>query len=273
MRLTCLVENCVAQGSTLWGEHGLAFLIEAKGVNILWDTGQSGDVLRHNLKALGLEAVRVDIIALSHAHYDHTGGLEAAWECFPQARGFAHPAILEPRYALREGKRHPIGLNDGIRERLVSRASLSAAPTMLAEDVWTSGEIRTRPFPEGRSAHHMAWRGGEAVPDDYRDDLSLILKVPGGIVLLCGCCHAGLRNVLLTVHGQYREEPLLAVIGGTHLINASSEELAALVETLRALGSPRLYMNHCTGDRAHHRLAQAFGEAVQGCPAGTVLTF
>ncbi len=273
MRVTCLVNNCVAQGSSLWGEHGLSFLIEAAGANILWDAGQSGTVLRHNLHALGLEETPVHTIALSHAHYDHTGGLAAARACFPQAKIVAHPAILEPRYSLHKGKRRAIGLTEEARGLLVGAdASLVEGPAALAEDVWTSGEIRKRPFAEGRSTHHLAWREGRAVPDDYRDDLSLILKVTGGIVLLCGCCHAGLRNVLLAVQAQYRE-PIVAIIGGTHLIDASPAECAALIEALRALGSPRLYLNHCTGERALHILAQAFGEAAQGCPAGTVLTF
>ena len=273
MRITCVVDNCVAQGSALWGEHGLAFLIETEETALLWDTGQSGDVLRHNLQALGLEGADVRVIALSHAHYDHTGGLGVALACFPRAKGFAHPAILEPRYALREGKCQAIGLAEEARRWLSSvEVSLVEEPVALTEGVWTTGEIRKRPFPEGRSTHHMAMREGHLVPDDYRDDLSLVLQVPGGIALLCGCCHAGLRNTLATVQSQYRE-PIVAILGGTHLGGASDGEILSLVETLRALGSPRLYLNHCTGDRALHMLASHLGEAVQHCPAGTVITF
>ena len=72
MRLTCVVENCVAPGSPLWGEHGLSFLIEAGEQRLLLDAGQSGDVLRHNMVALGLWQQPLHHLVLSHAHYDHT---------------------------------------------------------------------------------------------------------------------------------------------------------------------------------------------------------
>lgn len=77
MKLTCLVDNAVQSGSGLWGEHGLSYLIEVAGRRILYDTGQSGTVLLHNLKLLGVDPASLDAVAISHAHYDHTSGLPA----------------------------------------------------------------------------------------------------------------------------------------------------------------------------------------------------
>lgn len=113
---------------------------------------------------------------------------------------------------------------------------------------------------------------GALVPDGYLDDMSLVLKVPDGIVLLCGCCHAGLRNTLAVVRRQY-DDPLMAILGGTHLVRATEAELAALSETLRAEGCPKLYLNHCTGERALRALWKALGERVVPCPAGTTIAF
>jgi 7,8-dihydropterin-6-yl-methyl-4-(beta-D-ribofuranosyl)aminobenzene 5'-phosphate synthase len=118
----------------------------------------------------------------------------------------------------------------------------------------------------------MVCRHSVLQTDDYADDLSLVLRVGEGIVLLCGCCHAGLRNTLATVRAQY-DAPLLAVVGGTHLVQADSAELGAIIAALQAEGAPALYLNHCTGERALYTLRQALGERVHSCPAGTVISF
>ncbi len=271
MRLTCLVDNCVQRGSSLWGAHGLSFLIQAEGGAVLWDVGPAPEVLRHNLHALGLEQTPVAAIALSHAHDDHVGGLSAALELYPSAPIYANAGLLEPRYSLRQGAMQSIGLVSSpslpqARERL----RLSDAPQEIVRGVRTSGVIGPRPFPLGASSHHRVKRGDAFVADPYCDDMSLVLEVGQGIVLLCGCCHAGLRNTLATLRAQ-DSRPLLAIVGGTHLDAASDAELEQLIQAIRAEGAPHLYLNHCTGERAIWRLHHALGERVAACPAGTVL--
>jgi len=114
--------------------------------------------------------------------------------------------------------------------------------------------------------------GDEIAPDAYLDDMSLVLSVKGGIVLLCGCCHAGLRNTIAMVRKQ-RDAPLLAIVGGTHLAKVEEVELDAIIQLLKEEDRPMLYLNHCTGERALYALAKAFGQRVSSCPAGTVLEF
>lgn len=271
MRLTCLVDNCVMRGSALWGAHGLSFLIESEGGNVLWDVGPAPEILHRNLRVLGLEETPVAAIALSHAHDDHVGGLAAALERYPEAPIFANEGLLEPRYSIRRGKPQDIGLDRSpllpqIRERL----RLSAEPQEIVSGVRTSGVIGPRPFPLGASQHHRIKQGDALVQDPYHDDMSLVLEAGEGIVLLCGCCHAGLRNTLATLRAQDKR-PLLAIVGGTHLEAASDAELEQLIQALRAEGGPKLYLNHCTGERAICKLHHDLGGCIVPCPAGTVL--
>lgn len=273
MRLTCLVDNCVALGSALWGEHGLSFLIQTEDGNVLWDTGNSGTVLLHNLHQLELDTLPLAAVALSHAHYDHTGGLAEVLARHPRLTVYAHEAIFGERYARRDDAITAIGLASR-REELVSKGTfaLHRTPQEILPDVRSTGGIAPRPYPPGASRHHLMAQEGALVPDGYLDDMSLVLQVHGGIVLLCGCCHAGLRNTLAVVRRQY-DEPLVAILGGTHLARATEAELAALSETLRTEGCPKLYLNHCTGERALRVLWKAFGERVMPCPAGTTIEF
>lgn len=273
MRLTCLVDNCVTRGSALWGEHGLSFLIETSAGNVLWDTGQSDAVLEHNLQKLGLEDVPLSAVALSHAHYDHTGGLFSVLAAHPGLPVYAHPTLFRERYHRKPEGLLPIGIANR-RVELEAHANFhySDAPQEIVPAVRTTGGIHARPFPQGASSHHFMRQGSEFVPDDYADDISLVLQVNRGIILLCGCCHAGLRNTLALVRAQYQAR-LLAIVGGTHLVQADDAELDAVGEVLRAEGEPMLYLNHCTGERAILALSRTFGQRVIPCPAGTIIEF
>jgi len=280
MKVTCVVDDAVCDHSLFWGEHGLAFVIETEGGCVLFDTGQSGTVLLHNLDLLGIEPEAINVLAISHAHYDHSGGLpvlldrSSVGDLRPTGIPlYAHPDLFRERFSRREGMVKSVGLpveREALEQWLTLQ--LSAEPTEILPGVWTTGEITGRAEPEGRSPHHLV-RGAEGWdPDPYRDDMALALEREGGLVVLCGCCHAGLLNTLAHVRRTFGAD-ITAVVGGTHLLHADEAHLRRVVEVLRELGVPRLYLNHCTGQRAYVTLAQAFGEKAAPCPAGARLSF
>lgn len=281
MKVTCVVDNAVCDHSTFWGEHGLAFLIETKRGRVLFDTGRSGTVLLHNLELLDIEPKTVNALALSHAHYDHTGGLSALLQQVTGILLHAHPDLFRERFSKREESLKSVGLSverGTLEQRLAFQ--LSAEPMEILPGVWTTGEIKDRAEPEGRSAHHLVRSSSRSLqgglegwePDPYRDDMALVLETGKGLVVLCGCCHAGLLNTLAHVRRTFGVD-ITAVAGGTHLLQADEAHLRRVIEVLKELGLPQLYLNHCTGQRAYVTLAQALGEVVAPCPVGTTLEF
>jgi 7,8-dihydropterin-6-yl-methyl-4-(beta-D-ribofuranosyl)aminobenzene 5'-phosphate synthase len=275
-KITCVVDNAVQSGSCLWGEHGLALLIEIKSGRVLFDTGQSGAVLLHNLAALGLDPAAIDALAISHAHYDHTGGLPALLErTRPGLPLYANPDLFQERFARRRERPEFIGLPLA-REALGAQTALrlSTEPQQILPGVWTTGEIAPRREPEGRSAHHLVRKGKSWAPDPYQDDMSLVVEVDSGLLLLCGCCHAGLLNTLSCVQRVF-ERPIVTIAGGTHLASASPDHLRRVGQTLLEMESvQRVYLNHCSGHVAFHSLLLALGpDIVCPCPAGTWLDF
>jgi 7,8-dihydropterin-6-yl-methyl-4-(beta-D-ribofuranosyl)aminobenzene 5'-phosphate synthase len=272
MRLQCVVDNSVAPSSAFWGEHGLSFLIETDdGQRLLFDTGASGTVLLHDLECAGVDIETLAAIVLSHSHPDHTGGLPAVLERRRGLRVHAHPDLVRPRYSEKDGVKVPRGLPLS-PEVLNRRAnlSLSESPERVLPGIWTSGEIKERCEPEGRSPNHLVRRADGWAPDPYRDDLSLVLETGAGLFVVCGCCHAGLLNTLAHVKRHFGEDPV-GIAGGTHLVGAGRVQLARAITRLRESGSPMLHLNHCTGPAAFVALSQAFGERVLHCPAGTSL--
>ncbi|RLC56539.1 MAG: MBL fold metallo-hydrolase [Chloroflexota bacterium] len=274
MKITCVVDDAVQRSSPFWGEHGLAFLIETQAGRVLFDTGQSGTVLLHNLEVLGVNPATIDALAISHAHYDHTGGLRVLLERVrPGTSLYANADLFRERFSRREGELRSMGLSL-TREQLAARLTLhlSAAPQEILPGVWTTGEITSRPEPEGRSARHLVREGDEFVPDPYRDDMALVLKTNNRLVLLCGCCHAGLLNTLAHVQRAF-EHPIVVIAGGLHLTSADADYLRHVGDMLAETESvQRVYPNHCTGEAAFIALTLTLGPSiVRPCPAGTEL--
>ena len=272
IRITCVVDNNAKENTGLRSEHGLSFWIETEDGNLIFDTGQTSAAFALNLGLLALKMQDAASLALSHAHYDHTGGLEFALSQNEHLKIYAHSDLFQPRYSFREGEYRSIGIAIS-QEELSNRADLhlSDAPQEIFPNLWTTGEISPRPEAEGRSAHHFIRVNGEWKPDPYRDDLSLVIQTPAGLVLICGCCHAGLLNTLLHVQQNF-SGPIISILGGTHLRSAREAELHHVAETLEARHpNVNLYLNHCTGQKSQSFLAKEFGARVKAFPAGATL--
>ena len=276
MRLICVVDDAVQRSLPFWGEHGLAFLIETEGRRLLFDTGQSGTVLLRNLKLLDVDPATLDAVAISHAHYDHTGGLPALLKHLrPGTPLYANPDLFRERLSQREGKTQSAGLSMGraeLGEQM--RLELSATPQEILPGLWTTGEISERPEAEGKSDYHLMREGEDLVADAYRDDMALVLQSGDELMLICGCCHAGLLNTLAHVKRVFKG-PIAVIAGGLHLTGATGDDLRHIGEVLSGMPALQLvYPNHCTGEAAFVALTQILGPSVvHPCPAGTVLEF
>ena len=276
MKLTCLVDNAVQLNSGFWGEHGLAYLVETPDGCLLFDTGQSGPVLLHNLKLLGIDPATIDAIAISHAHYDHTGGLQALLPLLrPGIPLFANADLFRERFGQRDGPPKPIGLPLS-REELAAYLTLklNVAPQEIMPGVWTTGEISERPDFLGSAKGLLMSAGDKLVADAYRDDMALILRLDDRLALLCGCCHAGLLNTLAHVERIF-PQPVALIIGGLHLVGVAEDDVRRASARLAAMPAlHRVYPGHCTGEAAFLALMQTLEAGmVRSSSAGTVIEF
>jgi 7,8-dihydropterin-6-yl-methyl-4-(beta-D-ribofuranosyl)aminobenzene 5'-phosphate synthase len=274
MRVTCIVDNTAQRASNLWAEHGLAFLIESGDKCVLFDTGQSGTVLLHNLEVLHIEPATIDALVLSHAHNDHAGGLAKLLDHLcPGIPLHAHTDIFRKRYSKKDTEIHEKTFST-TRQALEAQfhLHLNDRPEEIIPGVWTTGGITDRPEPEGRSADHLMQEGDDLVTDAYRDDMALVLEIGDHLMVLCGCCHAGLLNTLAHVERNFNS-PIAYIAGGLHLTSASPDQLQHVGEVLSSKSALQgVYPSHCSGEGAFVALSNMLGQSVvHPCPAGTEL--
>lgn len=277
LTITTVSEN-TSTGRGLLGEWGLCMLVQAGGRKLLLDTGASDHVTR-NLDTLKVDLSGLEAIVLSHGHYDHTGGLAAV---LGRAGGaevpvIAHPAIWGPKYSknAKTGRYSFTGLPHRSEEleRQGARFRLSKAPTWFGEDIAASGEEPMRTDFEAVMPSAFLKTEGGYVPDPLADDQSLYLRTDQGLVILLGCAHRGVVNIVHHARELMGTERVHMIVGGTHLHPASREQLERTIAALKDLEIQWLGVSHCTGMKASARLAAAFGERFFFNNAGTVIRF
>ena len=274
-QIKVLVENSAGHHG-LWAEHGIAYWVQREDRAVLFDTGQSVSVLRHNAEVMEVDLARAEGIVISHGHYDHTGGLPAVLnERFGRRTVWLHPDALHPKYGCGPGEvAYDIGIPPEARRALDQWANLQFVekPTEILPGIFATGPIpRQTAFEDVGGPFYRDSQCRE--PDPLKDDQALFLDTPKGVVVLLGCGHAGIINTLLYIQELTGSKPFHMVIGGTHLINADEHRLQRTVEELKRFGVQRLLPAHCTGTRATTFLWERLSGICEECRSGLTLTF
>jgi 7,8-dihydropterin-6-yl-methyl-4-(beta-D-ribofuranosyl)aminobenzene 5'-phosphate synthase len=272
-RITVLCENSVGPISGTLGEHGFAALIEpSEGEAILFDTGQ-GLTLLHNARRMNKNLSTVGTVAISHGHFDHAGGLLPYLQEYGSRRVYGHPGIFSHRYRIKDtGECIPIGIPH-TRETLESAGAvfdLSPVFRELAPGVYLSGEVpRAVAFESGDQGLYCDCTGQEL--DPTMDDQSLVLETDKGLVILLGCCHAGLINTLEHIACTTGRRDVCALIGGTHLAFCSREQMEKTISAIKGWGVSKIAAGHCTGFAASARLFRELPREFQVALVGYTL--
>ncbi len=281
-KITILVDNNALDQAALpnvpaglASEHGLSFWIESAAQHVLLDTGQ-GRSLEVNAPSLGIDLAATDALVLSHGHYDHSGGLTYALEHSPRARVYCHPAVLQTRYSVQDGRAKSIGMPRRPRRALkrleASRVRWVLGPTMLSDSIGLTGPIpRLTGYEDTGGPFYLDTAGRR--PDPLEDDMALWIRTDEGLVVCLGCAHSGVVNTLDYVQKLDPGKKIRAVIGGLHLGKASPERLEKTAQALLAANVPLVLPCHCTGAGALEALAATLCGKLRPGASGSVLEF
>jgi len=272
-RITILCENTV--GARIGGgEHGFSAFIETPRGNLLFDTG-GGRFLLDNAIAFGKDLKSVRKVFLSHGHYDHTGGLPQMLTVKGEVDVYAHPDVFLDRIALPEsegGRIRYIGIpyRKIYLETLGARFRWNTDFTEVDEGIFLTGEVPRKTAFERPDPHLQSKTGETYTVDLFKDDQSLAIDTPQGLVIVFGCAHSGMINIIHHVMAQTGRDRIHRLIGGTHLDFLGPEQLEASIEALKELSISWIGVSHCTGLRAAARLSQVFGDRFQYGHVGAV---
>jgi 7,8-dihydropterin-6-yl-methyl-4-(beta-D-ribofuranosyl)aminobenzene 5'-phosphate synthase len=219
IKLNVIFDNecCSAEFTPLWG---FSCFIETPNGNILFDTGSNGRVLLKNLEKKSLNISSIDNIFISHAHWDHIGGLDSVLELNPDVNIFATTHLS--KNLVRDLK----SLSKGV-------IITANTPIEIAEDIYSTGEI-----------------------GEYREQ-SLVLDTDKGLIVVSGCAHGGIENILMMVKNHFNR-PILLALGGFHLHNRDDREILETIKKIEELGIKFVSPSHCTGERARELFSKRF---------------
>jgi 7,8-dihydropterin-6-yl-methyl-4-(beta-D-ribofuranosyl)aminobenzene 5'-phosphate synthase len=233
-RLTILYDNH-SYNHRLKSSWGFSCLIELEGKTILFDTGGDGEILLYNMRVLNRDPKTIDMIVLSHIHGDHTGGL---W------------SLLEEKSTFR------VYIPGSFPQEFEQRVKKYGAEVVR---VGASLEIDRGIYSTGEMDHGIK-------------EQSLLIHTPKGMILVTGCAHPGIIEIIKKAKAIAKED-IYMVIGGWHLSSAGEREIKTIIEAFLRLGIRKVAPCHCTGDRAIAMFKREYGENFIKAGVGTIIKF
>jgi len=274
--ITTLVENSLGENKQLQAEHGLSFYVEAGEGSFLFDTGSSAMFLK-NAELLGIHPETIKSVFISHGHYDHSGGYKAFLNLARKGSElFVRPGFFDKKYG-----KHMLGSkflgNAFTKDELVQAGVVVHEIEGDVNEVFpgvysVTGFERECPF-EKINPRFVVERNGSREVDDFSEEQILVIKASKGLVVVLGCSHPGVINILEKVKTVF-DEKIHAVIGGTHLVEADTRRIEYTTDYLLKEKIPHIMFCHCSGGPDHlHGLISRLGKAYRHVNTGTVVSF
>lgn len=252
MKLTVLVDNNTLIDRYFFAEPGISFFIEQGGKRILLDVGYS-DIFIKNAEKMNIDLRILDYVVLSHGHLDHTWGLDSLIRLYTESHTegipYKKPTVVAHPLVFFAKKSDNMEIGSLIsRDKLSEHCpvKLSADPIWLTERILFLGEINRKNDFEGKKSLGSIIKPEEEEPDFLYDDTALVYKSPQGLVIITGCSHSGICNIIEQAKKLCKEERIIDIVGGLHLLDPAKKQIQGTLEYMKDLNPKQLHACHCT---------------------------
>lgn len=285
MKLSVLVENQNPEHPDLEAQHGLSLFIETSGKKIIMDFGVD-DAYRRNADEMGIDLSEADYAILSHSHFDHGGGLRDYLlnshdtpvhmsSMVGSGYAFKYLGIMKKQIGFE------VDLDDADLTRTVDgelRVFMVEEDVKLSDHIWLLSNTHHDGFiPKGNQSLFKLV-DDEWEFDDFRHELILAIEEPDGLVVVTGCSHGGIGNMVKTAVEKTGIKTVKAVVGGFHLMNPHSglmveteAEVRDLLDELEWIGVKSIVTGHCTGDEGYDVIARCWPGTLHAMHTGEVV--
>lgn len=250
IKITTLIENNIDDNNKLINEHGLSLLIEANDKRLLFDTGQTSAFL-DNARSLNINLDDLDGVVLSHSHYDHTGGIiRLLKENTNIYNVYISKFFNNNKYKrLSDGTYKYNGIPFDIEEleKLADIKKVDDDIYKINDDIYIFTNFKMTNNYEKLNENMLLKDNSTYSIDDFKDEISIGINTDKGLIVIAGCSHRGIINIVSTVKNRLNTN-IRGIIGGTHLINCSIDRLDFTIRELKKLNLDFLAVSHCTGD-------------------------
>lgn len=272
MIIKALAEN-TSISSELGCEHGLSLYIETDKHKILFDMGVSA-LFAKNALLLGVDLGGVDIAFISHGHYDHGGGLKTFLGMNDKAKVYISSRAFDGHFAnFENGGIKPVGLDTALMDS--GRFLYVGEHLQIDEELTLFSHVRCLRLNPSGNADLLKMEGGSYLPDDFMHEQNLCIVENGKTVLISGCAHCGIVNILEHFHGRNGYYPD-TVIGGLHLFNPARDtserpEIVREIAEFLLETKAKFQTCHCTGIESFNLLKQLMGDRIDYLSGGQAL--
>jgi 7,8-dihydropterin-6-yl-methyl-4-(beta-D-ribofuranosyl)aminobenzene 5'-phosphate synthase len=257
IQITTLIENSPGEHHGLKAEHGLSFHIAIGAHRILFDTGQSGAFIE-NAAQLRVDLQQLTHVVLSHGHYDHSGGLQDLAALTTDFELIMGDGFFAEKFGFVNGSYEYLGNSFDeafLRRKNISYRFITQAVSEFVPGVHVVTQFPRRHEDEVINSRFKVRINDELVHDRFTDEILLAVDTPKGLIILLGCSHPGLKN-MLDAAANLLGRPIYAIMGGTHLVEASTASLSSSLQYLQDHNIEHIGVSHCTGQAAMSRLAE-----------------
>ncbi len=267
VRISVIVENNSTKPNII-AEHGLSLFIEACGHQFFFDLGQ-GHLFAQNAVSMGINVADAEFAIVSHGHYDHGGGIANFMQLNKTAKVYLHSDGFGMHYSLKDNNFYKyIGLDQTLVNH--KRIELTNGVLQLANGLTLFSGIQNNNCIS--PANNLIFKKvGECyINDIFTHEQSLIISDGNNTILLAGCAHSGILNIINKAQ-QITQRQITHVLSGFHIKGVDNKEFISKMAYQLLQINCKYYTCHCTGNEQYAQLKAIMGNRIEYATAGTVI--